>query len=307
LKQTFLGKHVAKIEINKYLLISNFVKVVYQLLWVLLGTSIFMACEKKEIVFQGPYHVRFSEPSASARESFAEPIRIAVHLVGPHRNEPITVRYTVSGTARRGIDYQIEGEEGTVVIPPNQSFGYIILRLINNANNILESQDLTFNITSVTPTDLQIGFSKEGIIGRSTTFTILDDCILSGTYTGIREGVRGAAPLSGVNVTSSDCREYILSNWNIGFSILPSIPFSLSFIDNYDNTLTVPAQVNTLMDFDEFRNIDNPLVLANDTLRGIGSVNPLNGQLTFNLEVAVKTRQKKDSTIFYPVSFIPKR
>jgi hypothetical protein len=227
--------------------------------------------------------------------------------VGPHRSEPITVRYTTSGTARRGIDYRIEGEEGTVVIPPNQSFGYIVLRLINNANNILESQDITFNLTGVTPADLQIGFSKEGIIGRSTTFTILDDCLLSGTYTGLREGVRNAAPLTGVEVTSSDCRQYQLSNWNIGFSTLPSIPFSLSFIDNYDNTLTVPAQLNTLMDFDEFQDISKQLVLANDTLRGIGSVNPLNGQLTFNLEVAVKTRQKKDSTVFFPVTFIPKR
>jgi hypothetical protein len=273
---------------------SNFVKVVYQLLCVLLGASIFMACEKKEIVFQGPYHVRFSEPSASARESFNQPIRIPIHLVGPHRNVPITVRYTISGTARRGIDFRIEGEEGTVIIPPNQSFGYIVLRLINNANNILESQDLTFNITSVSPDDLQIGFSKEGIIGRSTTFTILDDCILSGTYTGVREGVQNVAPVSDVEITSTDCVEYLASNWNIGLIQLPSVPMNFRFVDNGDNTLTIPKQAEEV------------LSAPNDTIQGIGSVNPLNGRLTFNIELLLKGKDGRDSSrIVIPVTYIP--
>jgi hypothetical protein len=200
----------------------------------------------------------------------------------------------VTGTARRGIDYRIEGEEGTVVIPANQSFGYILLRLINNANNILESQDITFTITSVTPADLQIGFSRDGIIGRATTFTILDDCILSGTYTGILEGIQGVAPVSNIDINSTDCREYLATNWNIGLIDLPSIPMDFRFIDNGDNTLTIPRQVEEV------------LSAPNDTIQGTGSVNPLNGRLTFNLEVIIKDKAGKDSSrIVVPVTYIP--
>lgn len=269
-------------------------KVKFRLLYLFWLAGMFVACEKKEILFQGPYHVRFTEPSASARESVSKPIRISIHLVGPHRNEPVTVKYTVSGTARKGIDYRIEGEEGTVVIPAGQSFGYIILRLINNANNILESQDVTFSITSVSPADLQIGFSRDGIIGRSTTFTILDDCILSGSYTGLREGIRGVAPVSEIAITSTDCQEYLVSNWNVGLIELPSIAMNFRFIDNGDNTLTIPKQAEEV------------LSAPNDTIQGVGSVNPLNGRLTFNIELLIKNQAGKDSSsIVIPVTYIP--
>lgn len=269
-------------------------KVGFQLVYILLAASILAACEKKEIIFDGPYHVRFTEPIASARESVNKPIRISVHLAGPQRKEPVTVRYTVSGTARKGIDYRIEGEEGSVVIPPNQSFGYILLRLINNANNILESQEVTFNIISVTPADLQIGFSKDGIIGRSTTFTILDDCILNGTYTGILEGFDDVAPVSEIGITSTDCQEYQASNWNIGLIEFPSIAMDFRFIDNGDNTLTIPRQAEEM------------LSTPNDTIQGTGSVNPLNGRLTFNIEVILKDSTGRDSSrIVVPVTYIP--
>ncbi len=263
------------------------------------------ACEKEETVFEGPYYVRFTETEASARESFNQPIKISVHLVGPQRSEPVTVRYNVGGRARRGVDYQIEGEVGTVVIPANQSFGYITLRLLNNANNILESQDIFFNIISVTPEDLQIGFSKDGIIGRSSTFTIQDDCILSGTYAGIREGGADVPPLTGIAITSTDCQQYLVANWNISLSTLPSIPFGFTFIDNGDNTLTIPIQGNDLMSFDEL--LYNGIELANDTLQGNGSVNPLNGRLTFNIEVTAKGSLEQDSAVFFPITYIPER
>lgn len=269
-------------------------KSIFRLIYVLLATSVVIACEKKEIIFDGPYHVRFTEPTASARESVNKPIQIAVHLVGPQRNEPVTVRYTISGTARQGIDYRIEGEEGTVVIPAKQSFSYITMRLLNNANNILESQDVTFNIVGVTPSDLQIGFSKDGIIGRSTTFTILDDCILNGSYTGIVEGFDDVAPVSEIAITSSDCQEYLASNWNIGLIEYPSIAMNFTFIDNGDNTLTIPKQAEEV------------LSAPNDTIQGTGSVNPLNGRLTFNIEVLIKDQAGNDSSrIVVPITYIP--
>jgi hypothetical protein len=273
---------------------EQFVKILFRLVNVLLAASVLMACEKKEIIFEGPYHVRFTEAAASARESFNKPIQISVHLAGPQRNEPVTVRYTISGTARKGIDYRIEGEEGTVVIPARQSFGYITLRLINNANNILESQEVIFNIISVTPADLQIGFSKDGIIGRSTSFTILDDCILNGSYTGILEGFDDVAPVSEIAFTSADCQEYVAGNWNIGLIEFPSIAMDFRFIDNGDNTLTIPKQA------------EETLSAPNDTIQGTGSVNPLNGRLTFNIEVLIKDQAGKDSArILVPVTYIP--
>jgi hypothetical protein len=107
------------------------------------------SCEKKEIVFEGPYYVRFSDSTAFASESVNEPIKIAVHNVGPQLDTRIKVKYVVSGTAREGIDYRIEGTKGEVIIPSGESFGYITLQLLNNSNNILESQNVVFTIIEV--------------------------------------------------------------------------------------------------------------------------------------------------------------
>jgi hypothetical protein len=66
------------------------------------------------------------------------------------------------------------------------------------------------------------------------------------------------------------------------------------FIDNGDNTLTIPRQVEEV------------LSAPNDTIQGTGSVNPLNGRLTFNLEVILKDKAGKDSSrIVVPVTYIP--
>jgi hypothetical protein len=249
------------------------------------------SCEKKEIVFEGPYYVRFSDSTAFARESFNEPIKIAVHNVGPQLDTRIKVKYVVSGTAREGIDYRIEGTKGEVIIPSGESFGYITLQLLNNSNNILESQNVVFTIIEVSPENLRIGTSTDGIIGRSTTFTIIDDCILSGSYTGTRQGSRVAQ--SGVAITSSDCKEYILSNWNIDLITYPSVAIDLRFIDNGDNTLTIPPQLEER--FEEPR----------DTIQGFGSVNPLNGTLSFNVQLEVAARNGSDSTITIPFTYTP--
>lgn len=245
----------------------------------------FSSCEKKEILFQGPYFVRFTDPLGSSRESNSKPVQISVHNVGPQLNEPITVAYAISGSAREGVDYRIEGTRGTVTIPANQSFGYITLRLINNANNILESQNVVFTLTGVTPETLEVGTSKEGIIGKSTTFTIQDDCILSGTYLGTRGS--GAPPVENIAITSTDCLEYTLSNWDVNVFENPSRR-SLRFIDNGDNTLRIPAQEDPTL-FDSLA-----------TVQGNGSVNPATRRITLNVQLV----DFKDSPTFQ-ITYIP--
>jgi hypothetical protein len=234
------------------------------------GMSIifFSSCEKEETIFEGPYHVRFTEVEGSARESFNKPIKISVHFVGPQRDEPITVHYSVGGDAREGVDYEILGNRGSVTIPANQSFGYIDIRLINNANNILYQQDIIFTITGVSPENINIGRSKDGIIGKTTTFTIFDDCILSGSYVGTRG--RDFPSMAGIRMTSTDCNEYLVSNWDVHIFSFPS-KRNLTFIDNGDNTLTIPEQEEETL----------PESLA--TITGTGSVNPLTGVITLNI------------------------
>ncbi|CAN5244287.1 hypothetical protein BH23BAC1_BH23BAC1_13160 [soil metagenome] len=243
------------------------------------------ACEPEETIFEGPYHVRFTEAEGAARESFNKPIKISVHLVGPQRPEPITVYYSVDGDAREGVDYEILGNKGSVTIPANQSFGYIDIRLINNANNILDQQEVIFTITGVTPENIQIGRSKDGIIGKTTTFTIFDDCILSGYYVGTRG--RDFPSISGIKITSTDCNEYLLSNWDVYIFSFPTRR-NLTFIDNGDNTLTIPEQEEQTLPDD----------LA--TISGTGSVNPLTGVITLNI-----TLQDFEDSPTEIVTFVP--
>ena len=112
-----------------------------------------LSCDKQDIdrTFEGPYFVRFTDSSLTFRESYSPVIPIRVHNVGPVLKEPIRVTYTISGDARAGREYQIQGETGTVIIPANKSFGEIGVKLINNANNILESRTLTLTLTGVQP------------------------------------------------------------------------------------------------------------------------------------------------------------
>lgn len=238
---------------------------------ILLWTVVVMSsCEQEKLIFKGPYHVRFTEETASEQESWSEEIQISVHLVGPQRGEDIKINYSIAGDAREGIDYEILSERGVVVIPDNSSFGYITLRLINNANNILESQEIIFTLEGVTPVNLEIG-QGESAIGKQLVFTILDDCILGGYYTGF--GPQGSAPIEDIRITSTDCQEYLLSNWDINLPIFNSSgKRDLIFIDNYDNTLTIPEQE------------EETLAEEEATIRGTGVVNPLTNEIILTIE-----------------------
>ncbi len=222
-------------------------------LFILLGS----ACETEPIIFTGPYFVRFTETSLSLKESFSKPVLIEVHQAGEALEEDLVISYKVSGNARAGIDYTIAGEAGRVTIKKGEYTGTISVSLINNANNIIRSQDLILTLESSSASERKIGQGKSNI-GSTFTLTIIDDCILGGTYIGQRSSVNQP----GITITSSDCETYTLSNCHIKL-FNTNTPMDLIFIDNGDNTLTIPEQE------------EENLVDESATIKGTGVVDPL--------------------------------
>ncbi|QDK78138.1 hypothetical protein EXU85_05815 [Spirosoma sp. KCTC 42546] len=261
----------------------------------LLGLGI-LACETSDVdrTFEGPYFVRFTDTTVTYKESYSKPIAIEVHNVGPQLDQPITITYTINGTAREGKEYTIVGTKGTVVIPAKSSKGNIMVQLINNANNILESTSLTFTLTGVQPSTLQVGFGKENIIGKSLVLTIQDDCLLGGSYTGTSRIGTSNYSVSTVAITSTDCKQYVLSNWNIGipFFSFDAIKPTLTFIDNGDNSLTVPTQNNANLG-------------STDTVKGTGAWNPRNRVITLNLQFKLALTSTRDTTVSYTQTYTP--
>jgi len=213
-------------------------------------------CETGRVIFRGPYFIRFTEASSPQKESHKAPVGIEVHNAGPALEEDIIIAYTISGNAREGIDYTIMGEPGRIVIKKGEYFGTIQVQLINNSNNILRSQDVIFTLQTVSTGKLQIG-QGESAIGRTYVLTILDDCILGGDYI----GHRGSQPVPDITITSTDCETYTLSNWNINVFSTATV-MDLKFVDNGDNSLTIPDQ--------EEANLNPDLA----TIRGTGVVDP---------------------------------
>lgn len=262
---------------------------------VLLGMGI-VACEKSDVdrTFEGPYFVRFTDTTVTYKESYSKPIAIQVHNVGPILDQPITVNYVVSGTAREGKEYSIVGTKGTVVIPAKASTGNIMVQLINNANNILESTSLTFTLTGVQPSTLQVGFGQNNIVGKTLALTIQDDCLLGGSYTGTQKYGAQTATVPNIAITSADCKNYLVSNWNIGipFFSFDAIKPTLTFIDNGDNSLTVPTQSNAELG-------------ATDTIKGSGAWNPRSKVITLNLQFKIALSATKDTTLNYVQTYTP--
>lgn len=231
-------------------------------LFMLLG-----GCETEKIIFSGPYFVRFTETSLSLKESFSKPVIIEVHQAGKALDQDLIIFYKVSGNARNGVDYTISGEVGKVTIKKGEYVGTISLSLINNSNNIIRSQDLILTLESSSSGERKIG-QGESSIGNVFTLTIIDDCILGGNYIGEQNSVSAA----GITITSSDCETYLLSNWNINIDFFTSsIPMDLIFIDNGDNTLTIPVQ--------EEENI----VPQFATIKGAGVVDPLTRKIIITI------------------------
>ena len=222
--------------------------------------AISFSCTTDPILFRGPYHVRFTEATASQKESYSKTIRIQVHRAGPASDQDITINYSIGGDARENIDYTILGTRGSVLIKTKEYFGFIDIKLINNSNNILRTQDIIFTLTTVSSNDFEVG--QGGGIGKQFTFTIHDDCILGGYYTGSRSAF--SVPIKDITITSQDCVNYRLSNWNIDIIDYP-FDLGLNFVDNGDNTLTIPPQDEDLK------------------IHGIGAVNPATREIVMTL------------------------
>jgi len=227
------------------------------------------SCETELKIFEGPYFVRFSETSQTIKESFIKPLSIEVHNAGPAPDHDLTITYSVSGSAREGIDYVITGTRGKVEIESGEFFGTINVQLINNSNNILRSQDIVLTLLTIDQKGIQIGQGVSGI-GNTFTLTIQDDCILGGNYYGIR--TTSDVPITDITVTSSNCQEYVLSNWDI-YVFNFTDTRDLVFIDNGDNTLTIPPQEEATLPTDQA------------TIDGTGVVDPVTRVLTFNIRL----------------------
>ena len=224
-------------------------------------------CETDRLIFKGPYHVRFSEAALSEKESYSKPVEIEVHYVGPDVTEDLQIRYAISGSAQEGVDYVILGERGIVTIKKGSYFGTIQVQLINNSNNILRTQDVVLTLQSANGGAVAIG-QGESAIGKTFTLTIADDCILGGNYIGVRNSL--TVPIEDITITSQDCEEYILSNWDIYVFEFIQVR-DLTFIDNGDNTLTIPEQE------------ESTLNESQATIKGIGTVDPLTREIVMTL------------------------
>jgi hypothetical protein len=232
---------------------------------------VLVACETEPIIFNGPYFVRFTETTLTEKESHIPIIPIEVHIAGPVPKNDITINYTISGTAREGTDYTIVGTKGKVKIKSGEYVGKIELRLINNSNDILRSQDIVITLQTVDNNTEKV-YMGQGVsqIGKSFTLTIQDDCILGGDYYGLSDDK--SVPVPGITITSLNCADYVLSNWDIDIFTFPSVR-SLKFIDNGDNTLTIPPQEDASL----------PEEIA--TIDGSGVINPATRVITMTIRL----------------------
>jgi len=227
-----------------------------------------VACETDPRLLSSDFYaVRFTDTGITLKESHTQTVRIQVHNAGPALDEPVTITYAISGSAREGVDYTIAGDERSITIPAREYFGYIEVNLINNANNILRTQNIVFTLQLVDHRDVLSVGQGPGAIGKTFTMNIQDDCILGGTYSASK-GLF-SVPVEGISIISTDCETYTLSNWNYDY-LRRSLPyeFTLTFTDNNDNTLTITEQ-----DSDEV------------TISGSGVVDPVTHKIKIVLTI----------------------
>jgi hypothetical protein len=265
------------------------------LIWILLLGAFLgvTACDEQEIRYTGSDYVRFTDTSLVYKESIGKVIPIRVHLVGKASDLPITVTYAVSGTAVEGRDYTIEGTKGTVTIPAGGYFGEINLRLINNSNNLLRSSEILFTLNGAAQGEkqVQIGSGKNFTLGNSIRVVIDDDCLFGGFYDASRAGV--SRVVKDVAITSTNCTEYLLANWNVGVLNFNADKLTLRFTDNGDNSLTIPSQYNGFL---------------GDTLTGNGAWDPRSRQIVLNITIKTTGSTGADTLIAIPqITYVPRQ
>lgn len=250
------------------------------------------SCDEQQIVYSGPDYVRFTDTALVVKESIGKIIPVKVHLVGKVSDSPITVNYFVSGTAVEGRDYSIEGQRGVVTIPAGSHFGEISLTIINNANNLLRSSELLFTLSSASKGEvgLQTGAGRNLTLGNSLRLTIEDDCLFGGFYNATRAGYD--REVKDIAITSTNCSEYQLANWNIGVLSFNADKLTLRFNDNGDNSITIPSQFNGFL---------------GDTLVGNGAWDPRTRNIVLNVSVKTTTQAGNDTLIAIPqLTYVPR-
>jgi len=156
-------------------------KVKYILLITLV--TFILSCEKAEdIIFEGPYHARFTETESEILENFSDPFNlnrneaasIQLHIAAPSLNSTTVIEYEIGGTAVENIDYVLEdGDKRRVLIQVGKHIGEIKYYPINN-RELTGDKTIKFSITAVN-NDLEAGFGETGINGKFHTVTIRDD------------------------------------------------------------------------------------------------------------------------------------
>ncbi len=150
------------------------------IVFALLVTTLW-SCKKRDLTYQGQTLVEFSNPISGRNEKTTGPsiggtsvlgdnpnipIRgdrdsLIVQLIGPHRNAPVEVSYTVqAGTAVEGVDFEIIGTKGKVVIPANSSSAAIHLQLKNSSTTPSNVKRVTFTLSG----------TNQGEVGLSANY-----------------------------------------------------------------------------------------------------------------------------------------
>jgi hypothetical protein len=210
-----------------------------------------ISCEKaEEIIFEGPYHARFTESESEIVESYNDPFNlnqneatsIQLHIAAPSPNSTTVIEYEVSGTAVENVDYVLEdGDKRRVLIQVGKHTGEIKYFPVNNRESTGD-KTLKFTITSVN-NELEAGFGETGINGRFHTVTIKDDdCLVD-----LRkfEGTWEFDQNDGEFVYDVD----IVVDWNsnnriymVGYTGLDSTLFAFANLDLCGGEFNIPEQ-----------------------------------------------------------------
>jgi hypothetical protein len=154
----------------------------YSISAILLSTLLISCENPNEIIFEGPFHARFTETESEILENykdpvnlnFNDPVSIQVHLAAPSQTNTTLIEYEVSGTAIENVDYILEdGEKKRVLIPVGKHLGEIKYIPVNN-RELSGDKTIKFTITAVS-NGLDAGFGETGINGRFHRVTIIDD------------------------------------------------------------------------------------------------------------------------------------
>jgi len=128
-----------------------------------------VACEEKLTIFEGPYHVRFTNTSATIDENKPAGTSIQLHFAGPKTEEAINVTLKVEG-GQEGVDFKFLEGGTSISIPSGNFFTSIKVAAIDNDEND-GNKTVVFTIESVSG-----GFSAGlGLVGKTFTLTIKDD------------------------------------------------------------------------------------------------------------------------------------